>query len=105
MATTRPARYLIVEGREIALDPEGFLVDLSAWTPAVADALAAEEGRTLTAEHWEVLEVLRDFYARYENAPAPHHQDMDGQILSSTQPGQGKCRLHVGMDIDARHIS
>ncbi|MEO1855643.1 TusE/DsrC/DsvC family sulfur relay protein [Chromohalobacter sp.] len=70
MATTRPARYLIVEGREIALDPEGFLVDLSVWTPAVADALAAEEGRTLTAEHWEVLDVLRDFYARYENAPA-----------------------------------
>ncbi|MBZ9556691.1 MULTISPECIES: TusE/DsrC/DsvC family sulfur relay protein [unclassified Modicisalibacter] len=70
MATTNPTRHLVVDGREVALDPEGYLVDLQAWTPAVAEALAAEEGRELTAEHWEVIEVLRAFYARYEAAPA-----------------------------------
>lgn len=70
MATTQATRYITVEGRDIGLDPEGFLVDLTVWTPAVAEALAAEEGRELTPEHWEVLEVLRAFYARYESAPA-----------------------------------
>ncbi|WP_280562021.1 MULTISPECIES: TusE/DsrC/DsvC family sulfur relay protein [unclassified Chromohalobacter] len=70
MATTQATRYIAVEGRDIGLDPEGFVVELTAWTPAVAEALAAEEGRELTPEHWEVLEVLRAFYARYENAPA-----------------------------------
>ncbi|MCT8469748.1 TusE/DsrC/DsvC family sulfur relay protein [Chromohalobacter canadensis] len=70
MATTQATRYITVEDREIGLDPEGFVVDMTAWTPAVAEALAAEEGRELTPEHWEVLEVLRAFYARYENAPA-----------------------------------
>ncbi|MCK0744966.1 TusE/DsrC/DsvC family sulfur relay protein [Chromohalobacter nigrandesensis] len=70
MATTQATRYITVEGHDIGLDPEGFVVDLTAWTPAVAEALAAEDGRELTPEHWEVLEVLRDFYARYENAPA-----------------------------------
>ncbi|MCK2047052.1 TusE/DsrC/DsvC family sulfur relay protein [Chromohalobacter moromii] len=70
MATTQATRYIIVEGRDIGLDPEGFVVDLTAWTPAVAEALAAEEGRELTSEHWEVIEVLRAFYARYESAPA-----------------------------------
>ncbi|MDV6319203.1 TusE/DsrC/DsvC family sulfur relay protein [Chromohalobacter sp. HP20-39] len=70
MATTQATRYITVEGRDIGLDPEGFVVDLTTWTPAVAEALAAEEGRELTPEHWEVLEVLRAFYARYENAPA-----------------------------------
>lgn len=70
MATTNMARYLVVEGHDVALDPEGYLVDLQAWTPAVAEALAAEEGRELTAEHWEVIGVLRAFYARYEAVPA-----------------------------------
>jgi tRNA 2-thiouridine synthesizing protein E len=70
MATTTIARRLPVGEHDIALDPEGYLVDLDAWSPAVAEALAAEEGRTLTEAHWEVIEVLRDFYARYEAAPA-----------------------------------
>ncbi|WP_163648615.1 TusE/DsrC/DsvC family sulfur relay protein [Modicisalibacter sp. 'Wilcox'] len=70
MATTSIARHLTVEGRDVALDPEGYLVHLEDWTPAVAEALAAEEARTLTAEHWEILDILRDFYRRYEMAPA-----------------------------------
>ncbi|MCG7598431.1 TusE/DsrC/DsvC family sulfur relay protein [Halomonas sp. McH1-25] len=61
---------MTVDGQEIALDPEGHLVDLDDWTPEVAKALAAREGRVLTEEHWEVIEVLRDFYRRYEMAPA-----------------------------------
>ncbi|MGQ4879830.1 TusE/DsrC/DsvC family sulfur relay protein [Billgrantia sp. LNSP4103-1] len=70
MASTEIARYLLVGSKRIALDPEGYLVELSDWTPAVAEALAAEEGRELTAEHWDVIEVIRDFYARYEASPA-----------------------------------
>lgn len=70
MASTRPVRYLEIEQRRIALDPEGYLVDLDDWSPAVAEALAAEEGRELTGEHWEVIEILRGFYQRYEMAPA-----------------------------------
>lgn len=69
MASTTLARYLDVEGQPIGLDPEGYLVDLDAWTPAVAHALAKEDGIELTDEHWEVIEVLRDFYARFAMAP------------------------------------
>lgn len=54
----------------MALDPEGYLVKLEEWSPAVAEALAGEEGITLSEEHWEVIDVLRDFYRRYELAPA-----------------------------------
>ena len=63
-------RHICVEGHEIALDPEGYLRNLDDWSPAVAEALAEGEGRELTDEHWQVIEVLRDFYARYEMAPA-----------------------------------
>lgn len=61
---------MTVNGREISLDPEGYLVDLDDWTPDVAQALAAREGRVLNDEHWEIIEVLRDFYGRYDMAPA-----------------------------------
>ncbi|MBB3189083.1 TusE/DsrC/DsvC family sulfur relay protein [Halomonas cerina] len=70
MATTEIYRYLDCQNKKIGLDPEGYLVDLDDWSPAVAQALAEEESIILTREHWEVLDVLRDFYARFEMAPA-----------------------------------
>ncbi|WP_111411886.1 TusE/DsrC/DsvC family sulfur relay protein [Billgrantia lactosivorans] len=70
MASSEIDRYLSVGDARVALDPEGYLIDLSQWTPAVAEALAVEDGRQLTAEHWEVIEVIRDFYARYGASPA-----------------------------------
>ncbi|WP_275287675.1 TusE/DsrC/DsvC family sulfur relay protein [Halomonas elongata] len=71
MATTEIYRYLSLDNDvEIALDPEGYLVDLGQWTPDVARALADEEGIALGEAHWEVIEVLRDFHERYEMAPA-----------------------------------
>ncbi|APE32194.1 sulfurtransferase TusE [Halomonas aestuarii] len=70
MASTEIYRYLLVDSHEYALDPEGYLVDMTEWSPEVAEALAREEGITLTEEHWEILGVLRDFYLRYEMAPA-----------------------------------
>lgn len=70
MASTEIYRYLAVGSKHVALDPEGFLVDLQDWTPQVAEAMAAEDDRELTDEHWQVIEILRDFYARFESAPA-----------------------------------
>ncbi|MBB3229867.1 TusE/DsrC/DsvC family sulfur relay protein [Halomonas stenophila] len=70
MATVEIYRYLSVDGQAIGLDPEGYLVDLAQWSPGVAEALADEEGIHLEEDHWEVLRVLRDFYGRYEMAPA-----------------------------------
>ncbi|RTR05002.1 TusE/DsrC/DsvC family sulfur relay protein [Halomonas nitroreducens] len=70
MATTEIYRYLSVADQQVGLDPEGYLVDLDQWSPDVAAALADEEGILLEDDHWEVLRVLRDFYARYEMAPA-----------------------------------
>ncbi|MDH4573144.1 MULTISPECIES: TusE/DsrC/DsvC family sulfur relay protein [Salinicola] len=67
---TRTARTLMVEGHPVALDPEGYLVSLDDWSERVAEALAADEGRELTPAHWEIIGVLRDFYQRFEAAPA-----------------------------------
>ena len=61
---------LIVAERALALDKDGFLVDLNDWSPAAAEALATREELTLSPEHWEVLNLLREFYAEFQLSPA-----------------------------------
>ncbi|UPQ84467.1 MULTISPECIES: TusE/DsrC/DsvC family sulfur relay protein [Pseudomonas] len=61
---------LHVDGTSVAVDQEGFLVDLNDWSEPVAEALADAEGLTLQAEHWEVLRVLREFYQEFQLSPA-----------------------------------
>jgi len=67
---TTTARTIQMDGRSIALDPEGYLVSLDDWSAGVAEVLAADDGRELTPAHWEVIAVLRDFYQRFEASPA-----------------------------------
>ncbi|MEE3938026.1 TusE/DsrC/DsvC family sulfur relay protein [Pseudomonas viridiflava] len=63
-------KQLIVAGRTLELDKDGFLKDLNDWSMDVAHALAGEEGLTLTPEHVEILELLRGFYAEFQLSPA-----------------------------------
>ncbi|MFK3973700.1 TusE/DsrC/DsvC family sulfur relay protein [Pseudomonas sp. NPDC087358] len=63
-------KQLIVDGRSIALDKDGYLEDLHDWSHEVAQALALEEDISLTADHWEVLELLRAFYDQFQLSPA-----------------------------------
>lgn len=61
---------ITVEGREIGLDPEGYLLELTDWSPAVAEALAEREGMCLTDGHREILQLLRGFHAEFQLSPA-----------------------------------
>ncbi|MFV3288411.1 TusE/DsrC/DsvC family sulfur relay protein [Pseudomonas sp. NY11955] len=61
---------LNVGDQAIALDKDGFLVDLQDWSRAAAEALAEREGIPLTEDHWEILELLRQFYQEYQLSPA-----------------------------------
>lgn len=61
---------LDVNGRQIALDGDGYLQQLGDWDRAVAEALAAREGLALSAEHWEILDLLRRFHAEFQLSPA-----------------------------------
>ena len=76
---------LLVNGQNIALDKEGFLLDLNDWSPAVAETLAEREDLHLSAEHWEVLQLLRTFYTEYQLSPA-------------TRPLIKYVALHLGAD-------
>jgi len=52
------------------VDDHGFLCDMTSWNEQIATELAATEGIELTAEHWEIIYLLRDFYAEFTLAPA-----------------------------------
>lgn len=55
---------------DIAFDKEGFLRRLDDWSPQVATLIAEREGLELTDAHWEIIELLREFYRRFEASPA-----------------------------------
>ncbi|WP_268796962.1 TusE/DsrC/DsvC family sulfur relay protein [Pseudomonas huanghezhanensis] len=63
-------KQLIVEGHIVALDKDGYLADLNDWSRQVAESLAVEHDIVLTADHWEILELLRAFYAEFQLSPA-----------------------------------
>ena len=54
----------------IQRDKLGFLVNLSDWTEALATEMAVEEGIELSEAHWEVIHLLRAFYAEFALTPA-----------------------------------
>lgn len=49
---------------------EGFLLRVEDWNAQVAELLAEQEDIALTDAHWEVLQLLRDYYASYDSSPA-----------------------------------
>ena len=61
---------LTLDGRSIELDKDGYLADLNDWSPEVATALAMQNDIELTPEHWEILQLLRNFYDEFQLSPA-----------------------------------
>lgn len=57
------------DGRSLALDDKGYLLDRHAWSPAVARSMAAADGIELGPDHWLVIELFREYYERYEIEP------------------------------------
>jgi len=58
-------RSVMVEGQAVPTDSEGYLLHLSDWSEAFAEALAREEGLVLTPAHWELIRYLRAHYQEH----------------------------------------
>lgn len=61
---------IVVNGIEYATDKHDYLADFSQWNTAVAEHFASLEAIELTAEHWEVVNFVREFYQNYDTSPA-----------------------------------
>lgn len=60
---------LIIHNKTIATDNLGYLKNLTDWNMDVAHAIADSEKISLTDEHWEIINFLRNFYAEYQSTP------------------------------------
>lgn len=59
-----------LDGNTIEADEEGYITDLSLWTPELAGLIAIDENIEMDDERWEVVNFLRDYYEEYQIAPA-----------------------------------
>lgn len=86
-------RKLLVDGREVLTDPEGYILNMDEWSEGYAHALAAQEGLPLTDEHWEVIHFIREFYEEH-GVQAPV-RDMVKHFRQAWGPERGNSRyLH-----------
>jgi tRNA 2-thiouridine synthesizing protein E len=60
---------LEVGGYAIGLTDSGFLVNPADWNETVAEALAVRSQIRLTAEHWEIIRFIRDYYDNFQHLP------------------------------------
>ena len=51
-----------VSGKVLETTETGYLVSQDDWDKDVAEAIAAAEGITLTQDHWDVIDFLREAY-------------------------------------------
>jgi tRNA 2-thiouridine synthesizing protein E len=59
-----------IDGAEVDLDEEGFLVHPESWTKRFAEILAREDGLAeLTEVHWRIIDFLRQYYQANGRAP------------------------------------
>jgi tRNA 2-thiouridine synthesizing protein E len=63
------AKTLQVNGKEIATDNEGYMLDPSEWSEDVALQIAQDEGLEMTQERWVVVKFVRDYYETNHSVP------------------------------------
>jgi len=62
--------YIEIEGRQIEVDKEGYLIDRFDWSEEVCKYMARADHCTLTPTHWQIILFLRQYYDDYEHSPA-----------------------------------
>jgi TusE/DsrC/DsvC family sulfur relay protein len=60
---------LQVNGHNIKLDREGYLLEPSDWNKDVACAIAEKENIIMTDAVWEVVNFVRDYYEERQSVP------------------------------------
>lgn len=61
---------MVVNGKEVAVDAQGYLKDHRDWSKELAAQIATDEGIELSDAHWEVIEFVRHFYLEFNTSPA-----------------------------------
>ena len=52
------------------LDNDGYIENMLDWNERIASEIAIKENLILTDAHWEIINLTREFYERYQISPA-----------------------------------
>lgn len=61
---------LMLNGKTIETDQQGYLLDFNLWNEELASLIAKQDDIELTEAHWEVIRFVRQFYLTYNTSPA-----------------------------------
>lgn len=75
---------IVINGREIETDAEGYLANLDDWSEEVAQHLSQQDQLELTEEHWKILTWIRNYYQ--ENGTAPNLRVMQKLLKEEFGP-------------------
>lgn len=57
------------DGTSLPIDEKGYLIDHTAWTPLVAETMAAADSIRLKPDHWKVIEIFQEYFRQFEIEP------------------------------------
>ncbi len=73
-------------------DPEGYMYELSPWSPLTAQRAAEAEGLELTEERWEIVVYLRERYRAH--GPAKSAREVLNELEEKFCEGHGRRHLY-----------
>ena len=93
--------FIEVNGQQIEVDEDGFLLNPDTWNEDVARYFCKEEGiDELNDDHWKVIKYLRDYFFQFGIAPMVRKLCKDTGFslkgiyeLFPTGPAKGACKL------------
>jgi len=57
------------DGGSLPIDEKGYLLDRTAWTPLVAQTMAAADSVELGPDHWLLIGIFQEYFEKYEIEP------------------------------------
>ena len=69
MLNLEQGKSALDQNRFEMVDEEGFLIETLSWDRSFTEMRAEEAGLVLTAQHWQLIELIRDKYLRLGALP------------------------------------
>ena len=64
---------LVIGGKSVPTDDEGYLIDPADWNEDVAEERARQEKIVLSDDHWAVIRFMREYYEQRQVTPDARH--------------------------------
>jgi tRNA 2-thiouridine synthesizing protein E len=95
------AQTVEFQGKTFEVDEDGFIADFNSYAPEWVQYVKKEEGiDELTKEHWDVINILQDYYKKNGIAPMVRVlSKLTGFKLKHiyelfpSGPGKGACKM------------